>query len=498
MKKLIILVLIILYWINISFALEWIWNMKCESIKELPNIYENEFKNIVLNNKKDINNFITKYNPYFLKKWKYTEIKNIILSTDKKTITFIWKKINNTFVIVKNWVESEEYIKIEKIVYSIFNRKDIKYTWTTKNRIKKVMMNSIYVWDDFDTKFFKFIWNDSFIKKSESGLDKNYVVFNYWQILTKKDDIKKFLEENKQYLKNNKLNYTEIKNINFSENKKILTFVWKKENKYTKQVNWRTYLFTDSNYIVVKNWVEWKKYSSISQVIYSPNWESIVFYWNENQLVLDNEELLYREADYINIEYSENELMVYGFLWNKWNKFFYWTDKTYPRTYYIIQDWTKKEIKNLSSDYYTHFSNSVSFKQSDDYMIALEMYITKSNNINEHTLIYNWEKIWLWKFFVDKLKYYWNNKIWIKLRNRENKEKNYICINNEKELENLKLKINKTIILKINNIISKINKKEDTKYKKNLINKVTKLEEKYKYNKKISNILKYFKYMLKN
>jgi len=413
-----------------------IWNLSCEKVNSLDGLEKKEYKEI--KDKEKIKNFLKKYN-----------------------------------------LKNNKYVNIKNIEYSSLNSKDVKYVATTVSWEQKVMMNNIYLWDNYEIRNFEFLKNDTFFatcwrenyKWCVHSQNKRTQIVNYWKKIINKKEIEKFLKEN-----NVKWKYTEIKSVKKSIDWSILTFVWKKEN-------WK--------YVVDKNNKEWKEYRKIERILYSPDWKSINFLWTTDKreliLVLDNLEL-----------WDNFPILISGFWKNNGSIFFYWKKTFYPRTYYIIKDWIKEELKELSWKWIVNIDDFIVFSNKKDYFLSLkqDFWIFDNSFYREQNyLLYNWEIESFWNnSVVWEIKDYWNKK-WFKIAfndSNKNKFRNYICEKEETDEEKiLKLKniISKKIVLKLEKVIIKLSKEKLIKiYKK--IDKINLEDKKYA---KYKNILEYFK-----
>lgn len=174
-------------------------------------------------------------------------------------------------------------------------------------------------------------------------------------------------------------NYTDIKNVIFSEDGKIIVFNWRKDWKYVKVKNWveveNEISWVDSNYnvrnrvyssnwksfafvaekdnkrFVIKDWVEIAEYSHINadSLALSPDWKDFVFvgikekFW-ESILVKNWVEMDYKN----NLVDSRITNFYYPQYVNNWKSFVFFT--RYDTYWYLVKDWKVIGIGNYYSD----------------------------------------------------------------------------------------------------------------------------------------------------
>jgi len=293
-------------------------------IKDKKFFESNEYKSIVRNSldfSPTWNSFIfqaikNNWNKVLVKDWiesnEYSEISSPIFSKNWKDFVFLaikdWKQI-----LIKNWTEINNYDYVENPEFSSDSK---TFSFTAEKDWKEVLVTN---WVETDkrifnipmckeevlktTKTFRLDWKSitNFGSKVILESDKNKYK-NFWNIQLSpnwKNIIYTAQKNNwKWIIVNNWIEsseYNSINDVKFSSDSKNIAFISEKEN-------WKK--------VVVKNWVEWNEYGGwndyiwIDSLMFSPDWKSLFYriYKNNKQIIV-KDWIESQEYDYIDFEY---------------------------------------------------------------------------------------------------------------------------------------------------------------------------------------------------
>lgn len=364
---------------------------------------------------------------------------NLQYSPNWKSIAFNVKKNWNWWIIIKDWIEINKYEKSYNSAWGNMYSLDWKhYAFSAEKKWKKIIVKD---WIEINKYFFQWYplfspsWKEFvFIAKNKW---KYFIVINWkeWKKYTSRiTDIPYFIDSN---------NYL----LHLEENWK--TFVEKngiKSDKYdywyiqnlTYSKDWKNYAYETINslwnFVVIKNWKEINKYKESLKPMFSSDWESFSFNVHK-----DWKNILIKDWKEIN-KYKR----IYSYIYSPyWKSFSFIANKTVYKNI-IVKDW--KEIDKYENVYSL-------------------MYLPNSQNIS----------------FVAKIR--WKEVIIQEIC--DNSKNNSI----EKKLNIYKNKLPKKVVLKLENIITKLSKEKLTKVYK----KIEKIDLENKKYAKYKDILIYIK-----
>lgn len=325
---------------------------------------------------------------------KYKSNTNWIYSKDWKTFWYIWRKWNNSYVII-NWIVKSKWYPIIKYlqfspnwnsfsfeVYSTFTKKNSivkdgnefnKYNYATELVYDSTWNNYSYIANDyFDDPIFvgqkKLMW---FVVTNWIEWKKYNSVFKLWYsdkwdnlIYTATQHTNNFTTES--FIVENWIDSKE--RYLYKKGIKNIIFLIYSSNGGSKSILMRDY----NKEYVIKDWVESKRYRSIKWHKYELNWNNSMFYDNINKG--------------IKIVDKKWELIKYDFQWTN-RLVINWIEKN---RYALVKevnysnDWQNYSLTWLDLSNFEIINNWI---KTDEYISDLPL---KSYGTN---VIKNWKKI---------------------------------------------------------------------------------------------------------